>query len=136
MLLPPTYPSVTFYYEATGPAGKDLPVTIRLLGRGGIRVNVVTETSQAVSGADVQVKGSDFPQDNASGTTDTNGTVAFSNLSEGSYAVSVMSSGNIGGRAQTFIPADNAAVTVTVTLAPSGTVTGKFFKPDGSTSIA
>ena len=41
-----------------------------------------------------------------------------------------------GGRAEAVLPSDGAAVTVEVHLAPSGTVTGTFYKADGKTPIA
>ncbi len=118
------------------PAGKDVPVDIRLLGRGAVIVNVVDAAGAVVSGAEITVSGSGFPQDTAAGTTDQSGSAVFLNLTEGSYAVSAKDGNNLGGRAQGSIPADNASVTVTVTLAPSGTVIGRFLKADNATLIA
>jgi hypothetical protein len=120
----------------TLPAGQDVSSEIRLQGRGSITVSVVTQTGDAVPGAMVKVNGTEYPQDSAAGTTGADGSITFSNLSEGTYAVSVMAGNNIGGSAQAVIPQDNASVAVTVTLAASGSVKGLFYKPDGTTPIA
>lgn len=117
------------------PAGKDVPVTIKLLGKGGITVNVVDGNGAAVAARFVKVKGTDFPNDFAGMETVTSGTVTFGNLSEGVYAVDAVDYYNLGGRTTVTIAAEQAQVTATVTIAFSGTVTGRFLKADGTTAV-
>jgi hypothetical protein len=138
-------PATTLKAEArvSVPAGKDVPVDIRLLGRGGITVTVVKKAVNAdgslsdvpVPEAQVAVKGISFPQDAAEGATDATGSAAFSNLNEGSYTVSAVDGFNAGGRAQVIIPADNTVTAVTVKLADSGSVTGRFLNADGVSPV-
>jgi hypothetical protein len=117
------------------PAGADTPVAIKLLGRGTLTVRVFNSDGAREASANVEVKGSNFPNDLASGSTDQNGEITFYNLTEGAYAVSALGGFNLGGRAQGSIPADGASSSVDVMLAASGTVKGRFLKADGVTPI-
>ena len=121
------------------PAGGDVPVTIRLLGRGTVTVQALYADGTPASGASVDVKGADFPNDYANGTIrsdgQADGTAVFSNLSEGRYAVTVAGTYGRSGRAEGTISADGASVTVNVTLSATGTVTGKFLAADGTTPV-
>ncbi|HEY6871279.1 MAG TPA: carboxypeptidase regulatory-like domain-containing protein, partial [Geobacteraceae bacterium] len=117
------------------PAGLDVPMTIKLLGRGSMTVRVFNADATPAAGAGVTVNGTAYPNDTAAGTTGSDGTITFDNLSQGSYAVSARDNIGRGGASQGSIPADKAAVIVDVKLAPSGIVTGRFLKADGATPI-
>lgn len=117
------------------PAGKDVPVSIRLLAKGSLTVNVRNADGTAAVSAGVKANGNSFPNDSAAGPSDANGSVNFSNLSEGAYAVSAVGTSNLGGSAQGTIAADGSSAPVTVTLAASGTVKGTFRKADGAAPI-
>ncbi|ABQ27183.1 Ig-like domain-containing protein [Geotalea uraniireducens] len=117
------------------PAGRDVAVTIRLLGRGSMTVRALNADNTIAPNTAISLKGSDFPNDLANGVTGPNGTITFENLTEGRYAISAMGSSNRGGRAEGNIPLDHAAVNVDVRLAPSGSFSGTFFKSDGVTPI-
>lgn len=117
------------------PSGLDVPITIRLLGRGSLTVKVLNADGTPAQAATVNANGSAYPNDSASGVTDAVGLVNFSNLSEGNYAISATGTFGRGGRNQAFIPGDKASVTAEVRLAPSATVTGHFLKADGVTPI-
>ena len=124
--------------NVTVPSGLDVPITIKLLGRGSITVKVLDGGGLVVPNANITVKGTGYPNDEAVGASDAAGQALFTNLSEGSYAVSASGTGNISilsGRNQVSIPGDNASVTVEVRLASSATVTGRFLKADGITAI-
>jgi len=127
--------TLTWQGYVSVPAGLDVPISIKLLGRGSITVRALTATGAPAPGTAIAVNGSAYPNDGASGTTDANGLITFANLSEGSYAVSASGSFGLGGRSQVTIPGDRAAVSVDVSLASSGTVTGRFLKADGVTLI-
>ncbi|HZV80812.1 MAG TPA: Ig-like domain-containing protein, partial [Geobacteraceae bacterium] len=121
------------------PSGLDVPITIKLLGRGTVTVKVLDgEGKVMIPNAAIYLKGTGYPNDSASGASDANGQAVFTNLSEGSYAVSASGTGNLGGlngRNQVTITADKTSVTVEVRLASSATVTGRFLKADGITPI-
>ncbi|MDU0460473.1 MAG: Ig-like domain-containing protein [Geobacteraceae bacterium] len=118
------------------PSGLDVPITIKLLGRGSLNVKVSNADGTPSQAAAVSVSGSGYPNDSANGVTDAAGMVSFANLSEGSYAISATGTFGRGGRNQAFIPGDKANITAEVRLAPSATVTGRFLKADGVTPIA
>jgi hypothetical protein len=121
------------------PSGLDVPVTIKLLGRGTVAVKVLNASGAAIPDAVINLKGTSYPNDTAGGASDASGQATFYNLSEGSYAVSASGTGSLSGlsgRNQVTIPGDKASVTVQVSLAPSATVTGRFLKADGVTPIA
>src|SRR4030067_3454111 len=98
------------------PAGQDVPVPVRLLGRGTMTVRTFFADGKRAPDADVTIKGSDFPNDAPPpGTTDQNGIITYNNLNEGAYAVSALGSYNRAGRASVVIPGDSASVLVDVT---------------------
>ena len=130
--------TLTAKTSVTVAAGKDVPVTIRLLGKGTMTVRVLNANGTPAAGASVDAKGTSFPTESAAGITDGSGETTFYNLPEGNYAVSATGSalsGGLSSRTQGNIPGHNASVTAVVTLAPSGTVTGRFLKQDGTTPV-
>ncbi|HCE69195.1 MAG TPA: hypothetical protein DER40_17340 [Geobacter sp.] len=131
-------PATTLKWKGNAyvPSGLDVPITIKLLGRGSLVVIVSNADGSPSQAAAVSVSGSGYPNDSASGVTDAAGMVSFANLSEGSYAISATGTFGRGGRNQAFIPGDKANITAEVRLAPSATVTGRFLKADGVTPIA
>ena len=120
------------------PSGLDVPIAIKLLGRGTVTVKVLSATGAAVPNADITLSGTVYPNDSAAGVSDSSGQASFANLSQGSYAVSASGNGSIAGlsgRSQASIPGDKASVTAEVRLAASASVTGRFLKADGVTPI-
>ena len=117
------------------PAGGDVGQTIVLLGRGSLRVTVHNADGTPAADTAVTVKGSSYPFDQASGVSDADGLVALENLTVGSYAVTASGSFGRGGRASVLIDRDGATAAVTVSLTPTGSVTGTFVKADGVTPI-
>jgi hypothetical protein len=128
--------TLTWKGNAYVPPGLDVPITIRLLGRGSLTVKVFNADGTPAQAATVSASGTDYPNDSASGVTDASGSVSFANLSEGNYALSATGTFGRGGRNQAFIPGNQASVLAEVRLAPSATVTGRFLKADGITPIA
>jgi len=126
-----TYKNLTY---VSVPRGGDVPVTIRLLGKGSMTVKVLDGNGKASVETDVSLRGSDYPNGTADGKTGGNGEVVFTNLTEGRYAVSAKDENNLGGRSEGTVTFDST-VSVTVRLTPSGTVTGRFLGPDGTTPI-
>src|SRR5262249_8461432 len=61
---------------------------VQLLGKGALTISVRQANGAPAGNAAVQLKQGSFPNDNFSGTTDTNGVLTFQNLFAGSYAVS------------------------------------------------
>ncbi len=117
------------------PAGGEVSKTIVLLGRGSLRVTVHNADGTPAPDAAVSVSGSDYPNDQASGVSDADGLVVLENLTVGNYAVAASGSFGRGGRGAALIDRDGAAAAVTVSLTPTGTVTGTFVKADGVTPI-
>ncbi len=116
--------------------GADTVISIRLLGRGTLNVLAQNADGTVEAGADVTIRGTGFPQDTATGTTDTQGVVTLSNLSEGNYAITATGSASRGGRASAAITSDGETVNAVVTLASYGKVVGTFFKADRVTPVA
>jgi hypothetical protein len=117
------------------PSGGDVSMTIVLLGRGSLLISVQNADGTPAADAAVTVAGSGFPNDQASGMSDADGQVLLENLTVGSYALSASGSFGRGGRGEAIIPSDGASVTATLSLTPTGTVTGTFVKADGVTPV-
>ena len=117
-------------------SGLDVPLNITLLGRGSIKINAFYADGSPAPDTEIIIKGSDFPNDEATVITGAEGTITANNLTEGKYAISAMGSFGRGGRAEGVISKDGENVNVNITLAPSGTVTGIFYKADGVTPIS
>jgi hypothetical protein len=116
--------------------GADTVISIRLLGRGTLNLLVKNTDNSAESGADVAVRGTGFPYDTATGTTDAQGFVTLSNLCEGNYAITATGSASRAGRANTTITSAGELVNSSVTLASYGKVTGTFLKSDRVTPVS
>lgn len=113
---------------------QDTEVNLQLLGRGTMRVNVVDGAGNPVTGGSVTIDGSEHPRNHGYATVPSGGgTVAFSNVSEGPYAVSATQNG-LSGRVSAFV-ANGDTVDVTVMLQASGTVTGRVLSPDGAEPV-
>src|SRR5690348_10346214 len=112
--------------------------TVRLLGKGGLTVSVRQANGLPATNANVELQQGSFPNDNFSGTTDTNGAVQFGNIFAGSYAVTAsLISGptTIFGRAPAVVSAGQTA-SVTVLLGPTASIQGKFVQKDLVTPVA
>ena len=118
------------------PSGLDVPLTIKLLGRGSLEVTVLNADGTPATEVSVAAGGIEYPNDSASGKTDAHGLISFLNLSEGLYALSASGTFGRGGGAQAIIPGDKANMAIVVRLAASAMVTGRFLKADGVTPIA
>lgn len=113
---------------------QDTEVNLQLLGRGSMRVSVVDGAGNPVTGGSVTIDGSEHPRNHGYATVPTGGgTVEFSNISEGPYAVSATHNG-LSGRVSAYV-ANGNTVEVTVMLQASGTVTGRVLSPDGADPV-
>ena len=123
---------------ATLTPGQTTEVVVRLLDTGGVVVTVVDAGGMPVNDATVDVRGGDFPFATASGVSNANGEALFSTLFAGRYAIDArVPSGptTICARGSVTIEA-GVTRSVTVTLAPTGTINGLFVDTDGTTPIA
>ncbi len=119
-------------------AAQDNQITLTLLGRGNADVLVLKADGSPVIGAAVEISGGQYPQDRASGVTNSNGRIVFSNLFQGPYAVGANATiglTRLAGRAGTSIPL-NGTGTATITLAATATVRGTYVESDGVTPVA
>ncbi len=108
---------------------------MRLLGAGSLRVRVIDGGGNPVNSGSVTIDGSAYPNVHrfAQITPESNGIIAFDNLTEGPYAIAASRLG-LGGRASINVP-NNATVETTVLLQASGTVEGRVFMPGGTTPV-
>ncbi|MFM7102850.1 MAG: Ig-like domain-containing protein, partial [Verrucomicrobiota bacterium] len=118
--------------------GQTNRVSIRLLGRGDLRVRVVQADGSPVAGADVTVDGPAFPYGRFTGRTDAGGAVELQGLVENPY--SVLARFNLAGteltsRAGVTVIRDGSA-SVEVRLQATATVAGRFVRRDRTTPIA
>jgi len=134
-------PATTLKWQGNAyvPSGLDVPVAIKLLGRGSITVKVLSDKGDPIPNAKISLKGTAYPNDFGEDFSDAGGQALFSNMSEGNYAVSASGTGSLSGlsgRNSVLMPSNGASVIVEVRLAKSATVTGHFLKADGVTPIA
>ncbi|MEW6684164.1 MAG: carboxypeptidase regulatory-like domain-containing protein [Nitrospirota bacterium] len=117
--------------------GQDTPVTLRLLGLGSVVAQVRNADGSPTSQASVNLRRTSFPYDTASATLGPadGGNVAFSNITEGDFSVEAVDPNGLGARASGRVPGEGQTATVTLTLSPSGVVTGRLLTPDGRTPI-
>lgn len=127
--------------KATGYAvvqgGQDTPVTLRLLGLGMVEVLVKNAEGAAAPSATVTLARTSFPYDKASGAirAGDGGRIVFTNITEGDFSVDALDADGLGGRVSGRLPGESQTATVTLQLAPSGVVTGRFLAADGRTPI-
>ncbi|TVR51684.1 MAG: hypothetical protein EA425_06600 [Puniceicoccaceae bacterium] len=118
-------------------ASQDNFVGLTLLGRGNIDVFVRRADGTPVAGADVSVKGGQYPNEAASGVTGADGRVVINNLFEGPYGVSAAATiglSRVAGMAGVTVTRGVTAGT-TVTLAATANLTGTFVEADGVTPV-
>ncbi|HEY0173489.1 MAG TPA: carboxypeptidase regulatory-like domain-containing protein, partial [Pyrinomonadaceae bacterium] len=114
---------------------QDAVADIRLRGLGALRVRVVDGGGNPVSGGQINLDGSDFPNARrfTSITPDLAGVVLYDGLPEGNYAVAASQNG-LGGRASAAVTL-GSTVEITVKLQASGTVEGRVSMPGGTTHV-
>jgi Big-like domain-containing protein/carboxypeptidase family protein/PA14 domain-containing protein len=118
-------------------AGQDAIHDVRLKGTGTVRVRVVDGSDQPVAQAFARVREGAFPSRSFEGVIDASnlGVASFTGVFEGPISIDVSDSQGRGGRAGATMPPPGATVDVKVTLSTTGTVTGHFVMPDGTTPI-
>ncbi|MEO6667765.1 MAG: carboxypeptidase-like regulatory domain-containing protein, partial [Nitrospiria bacterium] len=123
--------------SASVQGGQDTPVTLRLLGLGTVVVLVKNADGSATGQATVNLRRNSFPYDKASGTIGPadGGRVVFQHITEGDFSADALNPNGLGARGSGRLPGEGQTATVTLTLAPSGVVTGRFLTPDGRTPI-
>ncbi|CAB1056387.1 Flagellar hook-length control protein FliK, partial [Olavius sp. associated proteobacterium Delta 1] len=116
-------------------AREDTAISIRLLGRGSVTVQVRRADGTPVPDAIVRLKRGTFPGDEADGTANANGEITFTDITEGPFSVSGQDPvSGFSGRSGGTIARDGLVTTV-VTIAKSGTVTGTCYQTDGFTPV-
>ena len=145
-ILPRGWHELTLRDPATGgtarsliylPQGQPLTITPRLLGRNTVRVIVVDGAGVAVSSAFVRLRETGYPSLSYAGAVApaTQGAATFDRVFEGPLAIEASDSLGRGGRTETWLTGDGRTVDVTVRLTVTGTVRGRFLRPDGVTPI-
>jgi hypothetical protein len=116
-------------------ANQDTIADIRLLGRGSLRVRVVDGGGNPVTGGQINVDSTGYPNLHrfTELSAQSGNVILYDNLNEGSYAV-VASQNGLSGRVAATVPT-GSTVEVTIQLRASGTVEGRVLMPDGTTSI-
>lgn len=112
-----------------------IEVDLRLLGRGDLKVKVVDGGGLPLQTGSISVTGSTYPNDERyfELTPGNNGEFSFTNLTEGTYAVTALYN-SLGGRASgTVTIGGNTEVTIQVQAV--GKVTGRVYMPDGTTPV-
>lgn len=112
-------------------------VSIQLVDRGALTVQVLQANGGAATGATVRVERSGFMGGFFNGIADTNGLVQFENLLAGGYGVKAEWSTGVT-TLRTSCGAEvraGTSVVARVTLGPAGTILGRFVKVDGSTPV-
>src|SRR5439155_5991615 len=108
-----------------------------LIGKGALSILVRQANGAPATNASVEIRQGTFPRDRFTGTTGTNGVLAFQNIFAGSYAVCaslVSGPTTIFGRTGVTV-ATGATNTVTVTLGPTATIRGTFVQRDLITPV-
>lgn len=121
--------------SGTNTAGNS--VDVRLLGKGGLRVQVVRADGSPVVGAALHVAAGGYPQDHAEGTTGPGGQLDIGNLFEGAYSLSAdftTGATRVFGRSAAAVTR-NSVTEVLVRLEPTASVRGRFVLRDGVTPV-
>lgn len=119
--------------------GQDATYDLRLKGRGMVRVLVRDGAGVPVSDAHVVLtETGGYPANRYERAIlpDDQGYAIFPRVYEGSITVEAFDARQRGGRASTNVSKDGATVDVTISLTPTGTVTGRVLQPDRTTPIA
>lgn len=122
---------------ATLTPGQKTEAQVRLLGKGGLVVEVRDAAGAPVAEAAVEVDQATFPGERFSGTTDGEGKLRLGGLFEGFYSArarKVVGATAVLGSAGVSVAAGGEA-TARVTLAASGTLRGRFLAADRETPI-
>ena len=115
--------------------GQTSVINVVLNGFGKVTVNVLNAAGGAAPNVQVTVQGQTQFGGTQSGTTQTNGTITFTNVFAGAFNVYVVDpQTGLQGSANASV-APGATATVTVQLQPAGTITGKVFAADGVTAL-
>ena len=113
-----------------------VPADITYLGRGRVTGLVETALGFPVAGAEVTVTSRSLFGGRFTTTTDVSGSFAVDGVFVGNFTVSATDPGSgLGGFAGDAVEFDGEIVPVTITLTPSGTLTGTVFESDGSTPV-
>jgi hypothetical protein len=121
--------------RALVPAGGTVEVQVQLLGLGSVAITVKRINGQTIPGASVSLERGTFPNDRLNGVTDQNGQLRFVNISEGPFSVHAEEAlTGLDGRASGSVIKD-ADISIPVTIAPSGRVTGTFLSAATATPI-
>ena len=145
ILVPGTY-TLTVRDPATGgmaqtrvQVGENQSVVqdVRLLGRGRVTVNVTDSDGHALDNAFVTLSEVDFPKRAFEGVirSGDQASVVFEDVFEGRVSVAVSDPYARGGRGSGVISAPGESITISVQVSDTGTVKGRFLRPDGVTPI-
>ena len=111
---------------------------VQLIGKGALDILVRQASGTPAINALVEIRQGSFPNENSTGTTDTNGNVSFQNLFAGPYAVRaawISGPTTIFGRGGVWVTAGQTSA-ITVALGPTATIRGTFVQRDLVTPIA
>jgi hypothetical protein len=118
-------------------AGQNFTQNLRLLGTGTINVTVVDGAGVPDQQAYVTLNENNYPNAvfNGSLSASNQGVIAFPNVFEGPFSVSVIDPFGRSGRASGVLPQGTTSVNIQVQLTTTGTVEGYYYMPDGVTPI-
>ena len=118
-------------------SGQDSVHDLRLKGKGTVRVRVQDVGGDPVESAFVRLEEGEYPRRRFEAALDASslGTATFDGVFEGPVSVEVSDAFGRGGRASTVLPRPGDTVEVVVSLTVTGTVRGRFLRPDGVTPI-
>ncbi|RXH58431.1 carboxypeptidase regulatory-like domain-containing protein [Granulicella sibirica] len=110
---------------------------IQFLGNGTVTGLVSDASGNPAPNAAITLMAQNSTQQSLTTTSDASGHYTLSNVFVGSFAVSAsLASGNLGGTALGIINQQGQTVTLNITLAAAGTITGRILQADGQTPAA
>ena len=118
-------------------ANQDTTQNLRLLGTGTINVSVVDGAGIVVQTAYATLNENGYPNAVFNGSLNASnlGVIAFPDVFEGDFSVSVVDPFGRAGRTSGKLPQGVNSVNVQVQLTTTGTVQGHYYLPDGITPI-
>jgi hypothetical protein len=119
-------------------AAQDITHDLRLKGRGTVRVKVVDGGGHAVTtNVLVRLEETDFPnqQFEAALEPSNNGVAVFENVHEGRFTAQASDAFARGGRSSSTLSGASTTLDVNVALTTTGTIKGRFLRPDRTTPI-